>query len=183
MTAIELTPQALAAMQAVPYVDRGMFYSELYLFSLYCWRAGVVEIIESGVRNGMSTRVLHAWWPCVTSVERRPDRVPQSFPFKVIAGDGSVLLPALIEIRRSVRVGVLIDGPKGPDARALRARVFEYPNVVVAAIHDQPKGLGEMVHTTDDEFRPYREALDQQVPEEYRQKFPNGPGLSIWWKS
>lgn len=184
MIATEMTPAAFDAhVSAIPYVDRGMFFSELYLFSLYCWRAGVTAIIESGVRNGLSTRVLHALWPDVTSIERRLDRLPEGFPFEVLLGDGLTVVPELVADRPNTSLGVLIDGPKGEHARLLRELVFAYPNVLVAAIHDQPKGLGEHVHTTDAEFRPIREALDRGIPEEYRLKFPEGPGLSIWWKS
>lgn len=165
----------------IAYQDRGMFFSEVYLFTKWCLERGVERIIESGVRNGVSTRLLHALWPGrVTSVEVNPRYLPPDFPYQVEIGDGSILVPQLIAASTE-RTGVLLDGPKKEHGHALRRRVLAMtPTVKVVGQHDVRVGQGEDFHTTDARYAPIRDALDQRIDERYRQKFPNGPGLAVW---
>lgn len=179
MTANEFT--ALTA--GIAYQERGIFFSELYLFALCCAAEEVDEVIESGVRNGVSTRVLHALYPDhVTSVEVRAHRVPNDLKHPVLIGDGRTLLPALVSRIHERLIGVLLDGPKGPKAQPLREQLLEDPSVRVVAVHDVPKGQGEDYHSLDPHFRETIGArLDGRIPHTIRQQHQAGaPGLGVW---
>lgn len=179
-----MTPAEFTRLTAgIAYVPRGMFFSELYLFTMRCLEHGVERIIESGVRNGFSTRVLRALWPgCVQSVELRPLRCPADLQAVIIQGDGRVLLPALVTAHGSTPVGVLLDGPKGSKAIGVRDALFgAHAHVRVVGIHDYPSGHGEAIHTTDPAFRREAAVLDAGIPDAVRALYPLGcPGLGIW---
>jgi hypothetical protein len=168
--------------------ERGIFPSELYLFASACLDAGVVSIVESGVCHGVSTRVLHALFPRhVSSVEKDKRVLPRRFPFKVVIGNGRVLVPQLVaRVERAGLgpIGILLDGPKSERARAIKDRcVHEYPAVRVVGIHDHHPGLGfgETRHSWDVAFRtPEVCALDEDVPAVYHAAHPRGPGLALW---
>lgn len=170
-----------AKTAAIPYQDRGMFFSELYLFALVCLAQGVTDVIESGVRNGVSTRVLHALFPKhVTSVELRPTHIPADFPFHVVLGDGAEIVPQLLDAETG-DVGVLLDGPKGPKGKLLRDQLLEHPLVRVVALHDVPLADGEDFHSLDPAFRLLGDALDRRIPDKVRRDYPLGaPGLGVW---
>ncbi len=179
-----MTPaQFTKATAGIPYVSRGMFFSELYLFTVTCLEHGVEWVIESGVRNGLSTRVLRVLWPGrLESVENKPGRVPADLQSGLIVGDGFVVVPELIEWHRPMQVGVLLDGPKGPKGDELRAVCLRLPNVKVVAQHDIPSGQGETTHSQVPRFRQkIGDALDARIPANVRNCYPKGaPGLSIW---
>ena len=167
----------------LPYLPKGMFYSELYLFTVHCLTAGVVHIIESGVRNGVSTRVLRALWPNgVCSVDLKPWRSPVDLQPYIITGDGRQIVPLLVNNYVRTSVGVLLDGPKGSKGDMLRRQLWESPHVKVVAQHDSPRGRGETIHSWDETFRrDIGEALDRRIPAEIRAHYLSGcPGLGIW---
>jgi hypothetical protein len=165
----------------VEYANKGMFFSEGFLFLEACSRAGVDLIIESGIHRGVSTRLLNAVLPGqVLSVEIKAPIDPPT-DARILIGDGMTLVPELIQRHPAARIGVLIDGPKRHRARELRDLCLGFAHVRVVALHDQPQGLGEQLHSHAGAFRKRAGArLDARVPEPYRSKFPLAPGLSVW---
>lgn len=167
----------------IAYVPRGMFFSELYLLTAQCVAAGVERVIESGVRNGLSTRVLRAFWPgALDSIERKPSLSPADLRADILKGDGRELVPRLIATHAPTPLGVLLDGPKGAKGDALRAVCWTFPHVKVVAQHDSAPGRGETMHTTDRDFRrAIGNDLDARIPAAVRAQYPLGcPGLGIW---
>lgn len=173
---------------SLPYRDKGMFYSEVYLFLLACSAHGVDLIIESGVKNGMSTRLLASAWPGeLVSIDKDLRSLGSLEPLqgvRLLHGDARKEIPALLSVSRGRRAGVLIDGPKGSAALALKDAIWEAPEVRVAAIHDLPLGAsGSSRHSHEAEFRRQVGAsLDGLINHHYRDKYPFGPGLALWEK-
>lgn len=176
---------------AVGYRPKGIFFSELFLFLRACQQAFVDIIIESGVKNGTSTDVLAAAFPGpMISIDLVPPTRWGVTPGNTllvghrafITGDAAVLIPEQLDkLGGATKVAVLIDGPKGDRARALRDVCLARPNVRLVAIHDEPLGGGETRHSHDATFREYYgQGLDELVPAEWRKKYPKGPGLAIW---
>lgn len=170
------------ATAAIEYVAKGMFYSELYLFLTCCEAARVSCVIESGVRYGMSTRLLAATFPGhIISIDReRTIEPPPRVEFR--EGDAQVLVPALLKrAKPRDRIGLLLDGPKGKHARPLRILALATRAVRIVALHDQPRrGLGERWHSMAPVFRARAASLDDRIPLRYRRKWPEGHGLAVW---
>lgn len=171
--------EAICATQT--YQKKGMFYSEVYLFLTRCQHHAVDLIIESGVKFGMSTRLLaSAWDGEIISVDQKPVLV--SYPrVQLLTGDSLKLLPQLLDERPQRRVGVLIDGPKGKAALGLKAACLQRAGCRLVAVHDAERSRSAAVHSWDTAFqRSEAQRLDRFVSAEYRAKYPAGPGLSIW---
>lgn len=170
--------------RAVPYRHKGMFYSEVYLFLEACANHGVNLIIESGVKNGMSTRMISSAWPGeLISIDRAkvPPEAIRGVDF--MHGDSRELIPAIIAESRGRRIGVLIDGPKGAAALALKDSIWQEPEIQLVAIHDLPVAPGCSRHSHNPDFRrSVGLQLDGIMKHEYRAKYPDGPGLAIWEK-
>ncbi len=171
--------------EQLPYRPKGMFFSELFLFLRACDERRVDVVIESGVKHGNSTHVLAAaFWGRIVSIDR--DFLPTfvaTCPSRVemVRGDATREIPRLLEPLAGQRVAVLIDGPKGWAASALKDVCLQTAAVEVVGIHDQPRGRGEWRHSHDPTFRQYfgRE-LDRLLPPAVTAKYPYGPGLGLW---
>lgn len=159
------------------YVPKGVMFSELYLFHRACLDAGVEAIAESGVANGLSTRVLRALGWAVTSFDKDARFVPQDLRDVVTIADGRLAIPAWVAAHRAQRVAVLLDGPKGPKGAAVRDWCLTQPQVRVVAQHDSPKGLGETRHSREAQFA-LAGVLDAQIPSDAPVRAANG--LGIW---
>lgn len=174
--------EAVAAL--VPYQPKGMFYSEIYFFLQVCAAHQVKTVLESGVKWGMSTRMLGATFPgTVMAVEQTP--LIRSIPgVQLLEGDSTLLLPRLVRrFAPSEPVAVLIDGPKGARGLKLKDECLR-AGAKVVGVHDQEAGHGESTHThTATAFRDQAQSLDRFVSDEYRRKYPRGSGLAIWEKS
>lgn len=182
-TANDLTVDAFEAIaRTVPYRPKGIFYSEMFLFVRACFDAGVKLVMESGVLNGVSTRLLAAVnpWP-VISIDRSKSALAWEPPAGVqfVQGDANVVLPNLLSLTRAVPIGVLIDGPKGAEALALKDECLTYTAVKVVAIHGIGRGHDETLHTWDDDYYE-ADRLDWLVSHEFKQAYPCGPGLAVW---
>ena len=181
MTCILPTFRAICAR--TPYRPKGIFYSEAFLFLKECDRRFVKQIIESGVKHGCSTALLAAAFegPMISIDQTFSTRFAASAGVRLVRGDACVELPRLLSARTGQRVGVLIDGPKGAKALALKDVCLTFPCVQVVGIHDLPRGRGETRHSHDWTFRDYygRE-LDALMPAAMMTKYPYGPGLGIW---
>lgn len=176
-----MTPEQFDVIAArTPYQRKGMFYSEVFFFLRVCARHQVVMVVESGVKYGMSTRLLGAaGLETVIAVERMP-QVRVIDGVQLIEGDSLILLPQLVKQAAARNVGVLIDGPKGATARQLKDRCL-VEGAKVVGIHDEDAGHGESAHThTASDFRSIANVLDRFVSDEYRRKYPHGSGLAIW---
>lgn len=172
--------------EPIAYRPKGMFFSELFLFLRECDRRRVDVVIESGVKHGQSTHVLAAaFWGRVMSIDRAflPSFLATAPPGQYVEGDATVEIPRILSniCPTGRRVGVLIDGPKGAAALALKDVCLRMPCVEVVGIHDLPPGHGERLHSHEATFREYfgRE-LDQLIPAAVAVKYPYGPGLGLW---
>lgn len=172
--------------RAVPYRKKGMFYSEVFLFLQSCARHRIDTIIESGVKNGMSTALLAASWPGeVISIDKGsvpPDAV---IGVDFMHGDSRELIPSIVRESKGRRLAVLIDGPKGSAAVALMYDCLRFPEVLVVGIHDVKRGtaLKETWHSHQPEYRRLvGQRLDDLIVDDYRLKYPQGPGLAVWEK-
>lgn len=173
--------------EQLPYRTKGMFFSELFLFLRACDERNVDVIIESGVKHGGSTHVLAAaFWGRLISIDRaflpsfmetRPANVD------LIEDDARLAIPRIVGHLQPTgrRVGVLIDGPKGDAALALKDVCLQSAAVEVVGIHDLPPGRGEFRHSHDPTFRQYfGRDLDRLVSAAAAAKYPYGPGLGLW---
>jgi hypothetical protein len=179
-----MTPDQFAAITStLTYQPRGVFFSELYLFACACLDANVTAIVESGVHHGVSTRVLRAVFPNrVTSFEWNATVVPPDLRTVVIVADGQRAVPEWIVQHPGDRVGVLLDGPKGPRGTVVREQCLAYPHVRVVGQHDSPMGSGETMHSHAPPHRSVAAELDRNVPADIMawSNMANRPGLGIW---
>lgn len=166
---------------AHPYQPKGIFYSEMFIFCRVCIEQDVTLVCESGVKHGVSTHLLAAagMWRVVSFDFEFSILPPSGVTF--VVGDARKLLPPVLAAHQDERIGVLIDGPKGDEARRLKDLCLTYEAVRVVAIHGPERGFGESLHTHDPEFA-YLRRLDQRVSPEFRTAYPDGPGLSFWVK-
>lgn len=161
-----------------PYENKGIFYSELFLFLSSCSFYNVETIIESGTYKGYATRILaDAWHTPIHTIDRTQVLKTEG---NIIAyeGEAPTIIPSLMVLKCDTKIGVLIDGPKGHKALDLKDYLFQHPQVQVVAIHDLPEGHGETYHSHQ-EFND-RPMLDALVTEPYKSKYPKGPGLAVW---
>lgn len=173
-----------AIVAKTPYVARGMFFSELFLFLTMCQASGVDLIIESGVRNGNSTRVIAASGIApLIAIDFKYFDVGPLPGVRFIAGDGRQIVPRLLDESEGKRVGVLLDGPKGPKGRALKDFCLTRACARVVACHDSLPGFGESAHSHDRAWRESYRYLDDGIPAEMHAFRPNGPGLGVWVQS
>jgi hypothetical protein len=171
--------------ERIPYRQKSIFFSELFLFLRACDQRRVEVIIESGVKHGGSTSVLAAaFWGRLLSIDRAflPSFVRTCPPgVQLIEGDATREIPRLLGNLEGLRVGVLIDGPKGAAAQALKDVCLQHACVEVVGVHDVARGQGERRHSHEATFREYfgRE-LDGLLPAASVKKYPSGPGLALW---
>lgn len=166
---------------AVPYVAKGIWYGELYLFLSTCASAGVDLLIETGIKSGHSTRVLSAvFGGPIYSVDRTCEiELPPGVTF--VAGDAHKVVPSIIKQHPDATIGLLIDGPKGASALALKRAVQD--RCAVVAIHDVPFDPALPRHSHQPAWQAFARArgLDTPVPEMFQRKYPQGgPGLAVW---
>jgi hypothetical protein len=174
-----------AIAETVPYRRKGMFYSEVFAFLQACERRSVTHLIESGVKFGMSTKLLSsAWHGEIIAIDKDAAAFDATYPgVRMVQGDSRVLIPRLLKEASLAhrRVGVLIDGPKGAAALALKDLCLRTEACYVVGVHDMPSTEGHC-HTHDPAWASVREALDKHLPDEWRRKYPMGSGLALWEK-
>lgn len=175
-----------AICHALPYRNKGMFYSEVFFFLQACAAHRVELIVESGVKNGMSTRLIASAWPGqMISIDKDSGALEPVEGVDFIHGDSREVIPLVLAESRGRRVAVLIDGPKGAAAVALKDAIWLEPEVRLVAIHDLPLGAapGSSRHSHAPEYRRLVGLrLDNIMKHHYRDKYPAGPGLAIWEK-
>jgi len=130
----------LDGTSSMPYESAGILPSELLMFCGCCEVVYANQVIESGRRNGFSTKVLSQMNELgvigrFTSIEIDPipsvdEQIEKQFPnTKIIVGDSTNMLP---HIAKKDECALLMDGPKGPTAINLIRTI----NPAVGAIHD-----------------------------------------------
>ena len=160
------------------YQRRGMFYGEVFLFlqAVDAHRCNVV--VESGVMFGLSTRLLSAAFRGqLISIDR--DETVEIEGVSVVHADALHVVPTYVKQHRALGVGVLIDGPKGEDALRLKDACLRLGARVVG-VHDQPRGIGETLHSHEERYDAERERLNRFVSAKYLKKYPRGSGLAVW---
>lgn len=181
-------PSFRAACEALGYRPKSVFFSELFLFLRECDDRRIDVVIESGVKFGGSTQVLAAtFWGRVISIDRSflPEfRRAAPLGVRLVQGEAAHEIPRLLQALNGQRVAVLIDGPKGERALALKDQCLQVECVQLVAVHDVAAGLGELRHSTESTFRRYYgRALDQLLPADMQTKYPFGPGLGLWGRA
>lgn len=166
---------------SVDYRSRGMWFSELYLFLSLCAAAGVDLIIESGVRSGTSTRTIAACGLPLIAVDVKRFFIDPPHGVSFVHGLAQDVIPTLLTQHRDRRIGVLLDGPKGPIAGVGFVPVcLASSSVRVVGCHDVRRGHGESHHSHEPAFRAMAAGLDTPIPKMIRRECPNGPGLGVW---
>ena len=175
--------------EGIPYINKGIFYSEMYLFLCACALDGVRVVYESGVKYGFSTRIMDKAF-CGGVVISYDLDLSAIEPYNwlrtnFIEGDATDLIPKALDANGdATRAAVLIDGPKGERALQLKDACLKYPCCKLVGVHDVAPGHGESAHSHDYAFRKqHGRELDALIQGEYALKYPKGPGLGIWSKS
>jgi len=120
-------------------------YSEAFAFCSMCDFFGVNRIIESGVRNGGSTKLIHLYFGDdvkLSSVDKKIEPRLRNIMPKVefVEGFGNEEVPKLLNsVTENDIIGIILDGPKGTPAIKLAEECLELNNVKFVAIHDTYK--------------------------------------------
>lgn len=165
------------ATAGLAYVPRGVMFSEMYVFDAVCREQGVARLAESGVANGLSTRILRALGWALASFDKDGAVVPADLKASVTVADGRTAIPAWVEAHPADRLGILLDGPKGPKGAAIRDWCLTQPQVRVVAQHDSRRGSGETIHSRDPEWQD-AVGLDVAIPADAPVRCSHG--LGIW---
>lgn len=173
--------QFATAIAGVDYRDRGMWFSELYLFLSLCVAAGVDLVIESGVKHGTSTRTIAAVGIPLISVDVKSFVVGRLPGVTFVTGLAQTVIPPMLKRHRDRRIGVLLDGPKGPvDGVGFVPACLASSAVHVVGCHDVKRGHGESRHSHEPDFRAASAVLDTKIPRTFQRACPDGPGLGVW---
>lgn len=118
-----------------------MPFSKMVLLILLCRAVGVTHIVESGRMGGLALVHYARFGFLVTSVEKFPlphvtSGVRTALPTaSLYDGDGAELVPRLVRRLAAepteARVAVILDGPKGRQARNLSWALREHASLVV----------------------------------------------------
>ena len=186
----------------IPYINKGIFPSEMNAFIDMAEKYACSAVIESGILHGYSTRYLCEW---AKSLRKRTYIIPQIYSCEkqilpevekylketyskeltlYTNEDSFNVFPKILSGQSFANpffnTAVLIDGPKQELALQLKDMCFEYSQVQFVAIHDLRKELA--VHgdyNTISGYGPHEEFLDEQVGD-YKTKYPKGTGLTFF---
>lgn len=129
----------------VEHIEHGILTSEGFAFCVLADLLEVGAILESGTGGGKSGLIWRKFFPGKPFVtvdqkllsEIARERLLPSSQTIIITGDGSTLLPSLLEGGfKDQRVAVFIDGPKREASIDLAKRCYKFPNVVFVGVHD-----------------------------------------------
>jgi len=133
-----------------PGYGGAIIYSEGYAICSLVEFFKVNKIIESGICNGGSTRMLYSYFKdkdvSMISIERdkiRDDLINDlSSKVTFARGLSQEVIPKALETETKVkdaRIGVVLDGPKREAAIKLANQCLQYPEVKFVLIHDMCK--------------------------------------------
>jgi hypothetical protein len=191
----------------VEYQNKGIWYTEAFLFTSVCSLLGVEVIVESGVASGCSTDIFASCFDGpVISVDNdsygifddTAKRLSHHKNLYMLKGNSFNVIPRVVAdsadpesgltINNDTRVGVFIDGPKGKEATRLRSELSKFKNIVCFGYHDYSGQnrieMGEFKNslvTHDLDFMAKYSYLNdkviQAVPKQAKHK--NGPGVCV----
>lgn len=134
----------------IQYYRRGILPSEGFVICAISDFLNLDMIIESGIANGISTEIFAKYGvPKIIGIERAikekeiemfngsKERLKKYNNVELIKGDSFEVLPKLLKQNKDLKIGVVIDGPKGDAACNLLKKCMSYENVKMGAIHDQ----------------------------------------------
>jgi len=181
------------AIKYTEYDRKGMWYSELFIFSLICEILGCRKLIESGRARGVSTEVLSNYFEKtgleIVSIDNRPSsadakvaekRVSNAPNVQLEYGDSTKIVPELA----NEETAVLIDGPKGDTALQMAIHLLEEQNAPVVGVHDLSKDtfyrqLSELLfthclYTDEDELIESFCNFDDGIRQANKQEYTDG---------
>jgi len=128
------------------WTPRGILLSEGFAFCAVADLFNLDVILESGVWNGRSTEIWAKYFlPEINitaiDIKLQKEAIKRLAPYSVnlIEGDSHTLLCDCIRTFHQKRIGVFIDGPKGPAAIELGKTCLTFSNVAFVGIHDVHK--------------------------------------------
>ncbi len=126
--------------------DRGIIPSEGLAFLTMCEIFNVDIIIESGVYNGISTYIWSEFFgdrKKIIAIDKTLlPRTLKRFKNKsvtFVGGDGGTEISKLINVNKSKRIGIFVDGPKNIAAMPVVFNAIKNDNVVFVGLHDMYK--------------------------------------------
>lgn len=129
-------PAFHAAVAGMPYVRRGVWWSELLAFYACAKEAGATYVVESGTGLGHSARVLARLFKDVFTVGLEP--TPTDLPSNVVAIQGDAWEHMWTHC--APNAAVLIDGPKHKEAVRLAEERQAAKDCCLIGIHDLQHG-------------------------------------------
>lgn len=198
---------------AKTYPKKALAFNEGFLLYNLLKLHKIDMFIESGVCAGGSTRLIATTLPnlpikAVDTFNARDtdigyaceyynvdysaliDTIHKAFSFapnvEFIQGDGTKVLPELIENNPELKIGVLVDGPKGNPQKLLMEKCIGYDNVTFVCGHDlkekeKTNKSYVVLHSWDDSYKNLlRLNTDLGYPQ--LRYYPRGPGLLIYLK-
>lgn len=135
-----LLPMYQASLAHIVPRARGIWYSEMFAFVVWCRAFRVNAVIESGVYLGQSSEIINHALPSITHVAIDHEWQREAFTrlqgsTLTLSGDARALLRKPF-VDTGMTVAVLLDGPKGKDAIDLACNLLVRSQVVFVAIHD-----------------------------------------------
>ena len=133
-------------MTTGPIYGGAICYSEAFSFCSMCDVFKINTIIESGINNGGSTKILALYFSKsdikITSIDFRvKDELKTLLSPRItfVNGDGIEIISKILKVAKknpTLRIAIMLDGPKGNDAINLAQYCLKYRNVEFVGIHD-----------------------------------------------
>ena len=181
----------------IPYHDKGIWYTEAFLFCSICDLLNVDAIIESGVANGQSTEIFANYFNFNISAidndnynifQKTNTRLEKYNNLNLIKGNSFDIIPDIIQQNNNLKFGVFIDGPKAQGAAGLRQKLLVNKNILCFGFHDYYGSNKNAIGIFDNSFITHEldfinefRYLDNKVleTEPEQSKYINGPGLCV----
>jgi hypothetical protein len=134
-----------------PSYPRGIWYSEMFAFLVFCEHFFINTMIESGIYKGQSTEILHLYFPMryhIYSIDRKiEDSLRYRFQkdiksenqVSLIEGDSCEIIPEILDSCSLINstVGILLDGPKGKRALDFANKFLEEEDFCSGVLSDK----------------------------------------------
>lgn len=152
---LEIENRFIEKIKDITWKPKGLFFTEGLLFCAMCELLEIDLIIESGVRNGVSTEIWLKYFNSdievcsidimdhTDDVEAAINRLNNYDNVTFHIGDGAELVKGLSSAT-SKNVGILFDGPKSMPAITCLKECAEIDNVKFGAIHDMGQTAKEI---------------------------------------
>lgn len=158
---------------------KGIFFSEGLAFCAYCELYDIKTIVESGVRNGVSTEIWANYFRdevqifCVDLEVHKEDVSNAKSIFtkykniNYFTGNGLQAVPTMVNYYpiKDTNTAVLLDGPKEWGALEIATKIFPLNYIKFAAIHDM--GAGALIYSSKPTTKPSIEAMRRMSQYEF----------------